>query len=93
MPIPVIHPGRVLLEHMLAENWTLTELASNLGVPVGEVRDLLLQFGDITPELATKIAVLMGTSEIYWLNLQANFDSVQETLETTVDLSPSATAP
>lgn len=65
MPTPVIHHGRVLLEHMLASNWTLTELAGKLSEPADTVRDFLMEFGDITPDLAKKIATLMGTSEIY----------------------------
>lgn len=83
MPTPVIHPGRVLLEHMLASNWTLTELAGKLNEPAGPVRDFLMEYGDITPDLAKKIAALMGTSEIYWLNMQANYDAAEagETLD------------
>lgn len=75
MPNPVIHPGSVLLGHMLASDWKLSELAEKLGESPDMLQDFLQTFEDITPELASKIAALMGTGEAYWLNLQASYDA------------------
>ena len=87
MPNPVIHPGRVLLEHMLASDWSLSHLAAQLEMSPDITRDFLLEFGDLTPELATKLAALLGTSKTYWLNLQQNYDKARNQSDEANDVS------
>lgn len=75
MPLIALHPGKVLLEELLERDWTLTGLAKDLELDRETMRDILLGLEAVTPELAAKIAALIGTSEQFWLNLQASYDS------------------
>lgn len=82
MPLPTIHPGRTLLGELLERNWTLNDLAEKLGENPLFVRDFLLEYVDLTPELATKIAAATGIETSFWLNQHARHSATQHPLET-----------
>jgi addiction module HigA family antidote len=75
MPMPTAHPGQILVAELLERDWTLTELAAKLEVDRLFLADFLNTHADLTPELANKIAALIGTTPEFWLNLQSNFDA------------------
>lgn len=85
MPLPVMHPGRTLLGELLERNWTLQELAAKLGEEPTHIRDFLMEFADLTPELAKKIAMLIGTSEEFWMNMQSRYDAANQESPEIVD--------
>lgn len=75
LPVIALHPGKVLIEELLERDWTLSSLAADLQLDRDTLRDFLLGVESLTPELAAKIAKLIGTSEQFWLNLQSSYDA------------------
>lgn len=71
----VIHPGEILKEEFLKPmGLSSYALAKYLHVPVPRVHDIVLQKRGITPDTAVRLAKFFGTSEQFWLNLQAAYD-------------------
>src|SRR5512133_1671951 len=70
-----VHPGEIL-KHEFLEPLEMTpyQLAKELHIPVPRVNDIVLQKRGITPETAVLLARYFGTSEQFWLNLQAAYD-------------------
>ena len=75
-PTPPIPPGTVLLEEFMRPlRLSQNELARRLGIPPGRVNDLVHGRRAITPDTAVRLAVYFGTSEAFWINLQAQYDA------------------
>jgi addiction module HigA family antidote len=73
--LPNIHPGEVLKEEFL-EPLGLSgyRLARDLGIPHTRVHEILHARRSISPDTAARLARYFQTSEMFWLNLQANHD-------------------
>lgn len=73
--LPNIHPGEVLLEEFLAPlQLSQNALARALGVPPRRINEIVLAKRAITPDTALRLARYFGTSERFWLGLQADYD-------------------
>jgi addiction module HigA family antidote len=69
------HPGAVLREDvLLALDMTQTEFAERLGVSRLSVSELLHGKRALTPEMAARLAKLLGTSAESWLRMQMAVD-------------------
>jgi addiction module HigA family antidote len=70
-----IHPGEVLMADFL-ESLGLTQyrLAHDIGVPPQRMNEIVHGKCGITEETALRLARYLGTTERFWLNLQARFD-------------------
>lgn len=69
------HPGAVLREDVLpALKMTQTELAARLGVSRLSVSELLHEKRALSPEMAVRLARLLGTSAESWLRMQTARD-------------------
>jgi antitoxin HigA-1 len=70
-----VHPGEVLREEFLKPlNLSAYELARRLRVPPPRVNDIVLERRGISADTAVRLARFFGTSEQFWLNLQANYE-------------------
>mgnify|MGYP001820883074 CR=1 FL=1 len=70
-----IHPGEVLLEEFLRPmDLSQNRLARELAVPPRRINEIVLGKRSITPDTALRLARYFGTSERFWLGLQADFD-------------------
>ncbi|MGH7744305.1 MAG: HigA family addiction module antitoxin [Steroidobacteraceae bacterium] len=49
-------------------------LAKARGVPLPRVNDIVREKRSISPEMAVLLSAYFGTSDGYWINLQAHFD-------------------
>lgn len=68
-------PGAVLRERILANlKVTQDQLADALGVSRLSVNQLLNGKRSVTPEMALRLAKVLGTEPELWLNLQNRFD-------------------
>ena len=69
------HPGAILREDVLPSlGISQTELADRLGVSRRTVSQILHEHRPITPDMAIRLAHLLGTTPESWLNLQQALD-------------------
>ena len=70
-----IHPGEILREELLIpRNISPSELATALKVPKEQIQWVYEERGDITPDLATRLAIYFNSTVEFWLNLQRSYD-------------------
>lgn len=73
--LPNIHPGEVLLEEFLLPlNISQNALARAASVPPRRINEIVLGKRGITADTAVRLAAALGTSERFWLGLQADHD-------------------
>lgn len=73
----LVHPGSELLERMLEEDLSLSQLAQRIGVDRELLRDFLLGAADVTPDLAVQLAKGTGLSADYWIRMQESHDAIE----------------
>ena len=73
--LPPIHPGEVLLADFL-EPLGLSQyrVARDISVPPRRINEIVHGTRSISADTALRLARYFGTSEHFWLNLQARFD-------------------
>ncbi|MCG6573011.1 HigA family addiction module antidote protein, partial [Acinetobacter baumannii] len=70
--LPNIHPGDILLEEFLEPlGISQNALARATGVPPRRINEIVLGKRGITADTAVRLAAALGTSERFWLGLQA----------------------
>lgn len=70
-----VHPGEILKQEFLEPlQMSVYQLAKKLNVPTPRINDIVLEKRGITPETAVLLARFFGTTEQFWLNLQAAYD-------------------
>lgn len=73
--LPNIHPGEVLLEEFLKPlGISQNALARAAGVSPRRINEIVLGKRGITADTAVRLAAALGTSERFWLGLQADYD-------------------
>ena len=78
-PLHPIHPGQVLLEEFL-EPMGLSQyrLAKDISVPPRRINEIVHGKRAVTADTARRLARYFGTSDRFWLHLQASHDLDQE---------------
>ena len=70
-----IHPGEILLEAFLTPmDISQNALARAIVVPPRRVNEIVLGKRAITADTALRLARFFGTSEQFWMGLQADYD-------------------
>lgn len=74
-----IHPGEILLEEFL-EPLELSQyrLAHDISVPPRRINEIVHGKRAISADTALRLARYFGTTDRFWLNLQARYDLEQE---------------
>ena len=73
--IPPIHPGEILMEEFLEPlEVSQNRLAVAIGVPPRRINEIVHGKRGITADTAIRLARYFGTSEEFWMNLQANYE-------------------
>lgn len=69
------HPGAILREEFI-EGLGVTPyaVAKAIKVPLPRVNDIVLEKRNISPEMGLLLSDYFGTSDSYWINLQADYD-------------------
>jgi addiction module HigA family antidote len=77
--LPPVHPGEILLEEFL-EPLEISQyrLAKDISVPPRRINEIVHGARSITADTALRLARYFGTSERFWLNLQARYDLESE---------------
>jgi addiction module HigA family antidote len=89
-----VHPGEVLQEDFLIPlGVTQHRLAVSIRVPPRRINEIVHGKRRITADTALRLSRFFGTSDRFWINLQARYDlevqseALQETLEGITPLS------
>lgn len=70
-----VHPGEILLEEFLEPlGVSQYKLAKELGVPARRINEIVHGQRRISADTALRLARFFGTSERFWINLQARYD-------------------
>src|SRR5881296_2957169 len=73
--LPPVHPGEILAEEFLRPlKMTQYRLAERIHVPRRRINEIVLGLRSISADTALRLARFFGTSERFWLNLQARYD-------------------
>ena len=72
---PPVHPGEILLEEFLSPlGLSQYRLAKETSVPPRRINEIVRGLRSISADTALRLARYFGTSERFWLNLQARYD-------------------
>lgn len=70
-----IHPGEVLLEEFLKPlDLSQNQLARDIDVPPRRINEIVHGLRAITADTDLRLSRAFGTSEGFWLGLQADYD-------------------
>jgi addiction module HigA family antidote len=73
--LSAVHPGEILLLDFLEPlGITQYRLAKETAVPPRRINEIIQGHRAITADTALRLAKFFGTSEMFWLNLQARYD-------------------
>lgn len=74
-PLAPVHPGEILLEEFLTPlGMSQYRLAKSLSVPARRINEIVHGTRAVSADTALRLARFFGTSERFWLNLQAAYD-------------------
>ncbi|MCT4704870.1 HigA family addiction module antitoxin [Enterobacteriaceae bacterium H11S18] len=79
------HPGVIIQEALDELNVSLREFARAMDIAPSTASRLLTQKAALTPEMAVKLAVVIGSSAEVWMKLQNAFSLVEA--QKSVDVS------
>lgn len=66
-------PGEFLRDELEERGWTQEEFAAIIGRAPAVINQIVLGKRGISPETASEIGAALGTSAIYWMNLEAAY--------------------
>jgi antitoxin HigA-1 len=70
-----IHPGEILLEEFLIPmKISQNRLARDIGVPPRRINEIVHGKRAVSADTALRLARYFGTSEAFWMGLQADYD-------------------
>jgi len=70
-----VHPGEMLLEEFLVPmGISQYRLAKEIGVPPRRINEIVHGTRAVSADTALRLARYLGTSERFWMNLQAQWD-------------------
>lgn len=70
-----IHPGEILLEEFLIPlHISQNFLAKDIGVPPRRINEVVKGLRSVTADTDLRLSRALGTSEGFWLGLQADYD-------------------
>jgi addiction module HigA family antidote len=73
--MPTVHPGEILLEEFLMPlGVSQYQIAKAVGVPARRINEIVHGQQRITADTALRLSRYLGTSERFWMNLQARYD-------------------
>ena len=73
--LPPVHPGEILAEEFLKPlGLTQYRLAARIHVPRRRINEIVLGLRSISADTALRLSRFFGTSDRFWLNLQATYD-------------------
>lgn len=75
MKLKNIHPGEILLEEfLLPMNISQNKLGNDIGVSPRRINEIVHGVRSVTADTDLRLSRALGTSEGFWLGLQADYD-------------------
>ncbi len=75
MKLKNIHPGEILLEEfLLPMNISQNRLGNDIGVSPRRINEIVHGNRSVTADTDLRLSRALGTSEGFWLGLQADYD-------------------
>jgi antitoxin HigA-1 len=69
------HPGEILLEEFLKPlGVSQAQFARHLGWTYAKLNEIICEKRGITPDTALDLSMALGTTPMFWLNLQLHYD-------------------
>jgi antitoxin HigA-1 len=68
------HPGQTLSNFLEPCGISQNALARRMGVPPRRINEIVLGKRSITADTAIGLAEVLGTTELFWMRLQADYD-------------------
>jgi addiction module HigA family antidote len=90
------HPGRILRDHVLPGlGLSVSQAARELRIARQTLHRILAGTIGVTPEMATRLARLSGTTPMFWLTLQQQYDlwGAEQALSGELSLIPTRSLP
>ena len=82
-----VHAGEILREEFLKPmGMTAYELSKRLHVPVPRINDIVLERRGISADTAVRLSRFFGTTEQFWMNLQAAYELSRVRAEHAADI-------
>jgi len=73
--LPNVHPGEILLEEFLKPmDISQNRLARAMRVPPRRINEIVHGKRSITADTALRLSHALGTTEQFWMGLQADYD-------------------
>jgi antitoxin HigA-1 len=73
--MPPVHPGEILLTEFLEPlGVSQYQLARSVNVPARRINEIVHGQWRISADTALRLARFFGTSERFWMNMQARYD-------------------
>ena len=73
--MPPVHPGEILLTEFLEPlEISQYQLARSIDVPARRINEIVHGDRRISADTALRLSRFFGTSERFWMNLQARYD-------------------
>ena len=70
-----VHPGEILLEEFLIPlGISQNKIANDMGVPPRRINEIVHALRSVSADTDLRLSRALGTSEGYWLGLQADYD-------------------
>lgn len=80
------HPGELLREDVIPETGkSKAEIARMLGISRQHLHDVLAKRKPVSPEVAVRLAKLLGNEPLFWIRMQGAYDAWHASRE--VDVS------
>ena len=74
----MISPGTILLEdHIIPTGLDIKELSFQLGMYHWDLESIIKGDKQITPEIAIIFACAFGTTSLYWMSLQREYNKLR----------------
>lgn len=70
---PSTPPGYVLQKALSRRGWTPDTLAAIIGKPAQAVHDIIERYASISPDMAIRLALALGTPLDFWHNLESAY--------------------
>lgn len=69
-----IHPGEILADELEALNLSASELARRIKVPPNRITQIIHGHRAVTADTALRLGRFLGTSALFWINLQKLYE-------------------